>query len=915
MTPKPNRREAHPAAGRTPRQSSTISAQLLRPPGRCRWPFLSRSPHVSRSTPMMEQYWRIKADYQDAILLFRMGDFYETFFDDARTASRVLGLALTTRDKGSANPVPLAGIPHHALDTYLARLVDAGYKVAICDQVEDPRKSKGLVKRAVTEVVTPGTVLSPSMLDERRGNYLVSLRPGSERVGMARIDLSTGEFLVTETSPGELRREILRADAAELLVPEGSPGLEPLSSVLSELRGVAVTEAPEWEFSPREANTELSSHFGVANLDGFGVGDLEEGIGAAGAALRYLRDLKKRDLGQLTTLRAVHESDRMVLDETTQRNLELTDPLEHGLPDATLLAVLDRTVTPMGARLLREWILYPLVDAEAIRGRLDSVDDLLSPGRAGLRETMSELCDIPRVVARAASGHATPRDLGALRSSLELLPDVRKAVAAFDSAHMRNLGASIPELADEARFLREAIVDNPPAAIKGGGVVRKGFDAELDEIREIASEGKTWISRLQATERERTGIANLKVGYNKVFGYYIEVTKANLEGVPDDYVRKQTLVNAERYVTPELKEREGRILTAEEDMQRLEAAIFERVRERVASSAVQLQLASAILAEFDVLSNLAEVAADNRYVRPTVDDGDAIDVVGGRHPVVERLLQDEAFVPNDVRLDAKDSQIILLTGPNMAGKSTYLRQTALIVIMAQLGSFVPASSATIGVVDRVFTRIGATDALARGRSTFLVEMSETANILRNATSRSLIVLDEIGRGTSTFDGLSIAWSVTEYIHNNEQSRPRTMFATHYHELTELADILPRVRNMNILVRETEDSIVFLRKVAPGCADQSYGIEVARLAGIPEQVIVRAREVLRNLESAQYTDESLPRLAGGTHGPLGEGSDQLQLFERGPSEIEREIAELDVERMTPLDALGKLAELKKRAPRD
>ncbi|MBD3349793.1 MAG: DNA mismatch repair protein MutS [Candidatus Eisenbacteria bacterium] len=869
---------------------------------------------MSRETPMMEQYNRIKAEHLDAILLFRMGDFYETFFDDAKVTSRVLGLALTTRDKGSPNPVPLAGIPYHALDTYLARLVAAGHKVAICEQIEDPGKAKGLVKRAVTEVVTPGTIMSPSMLDEKRGNYLLAVRPGDDRVGLARIDLSTGEFQITEASPDELRREILRSDAAELLVPEDAPGREPLRSALSELSGVTVTGVPEWEFSSEEARRTLCEHFSVANLDGFGVAGLDAGVAAGGAALRYLRDLKKRDLDQVTSVRAVLESDRMILDETTQRNLELIEPLEHGLPEATLLAVLDRTVTPMGARLLREWILYPLVDTDAIRERHDAVEDFLRTEREALRSELGELCDVPRVVARAASGHATPRDMGALRSSLELLPAIRGTLTAFESGSVRSLADSIPDLSSEARFLREAIVDNPPVAVKTGGVVRAGYDAELDELRGIARDGKSWISRLQSTERERTGISNLKVGYNKVFGYYIEVTKANVERVPDDYVRKQTLVNAERYVTPELKEREGKILTAEEDMERLEAEIFDRVRARVAESAIALQGAAAALAELDVLSSLAETAAGNRYVRPQVDRSDVLDVSGGRHPVVERLLRDETFVPNDVRLDLEESQIILLTGPNMAGKSTYLRQTALIVIMAQLGSFVPADSARIGFVDRVFTRIGATDALARGRSTFLVEMSETANILRNATSRSLIVLDEIGRGTSTFDGLSLAWSVTEYLHDNENVRPRTMFATHYHELTELADVLARVRNMNILVRETGDSIAFLRKVAPGCADQSYGIEVAKLAGIPDDVIVRAREILDNLESARYTEESLPRLAEGSHGPLGDAGPQLQLFEREPSEIEREIAELDVDRMTPLDALGKLADLKKRTDR-
>jgi DNA mismatch repair protein MutS len=868
---------------------------------------------MTRSTPMMEQYGRIKAEHQDALLLFRMGDFYETFYDDAKVASRVLGLALTTRDKGSRNPIPLAGIPHHALESYLARLVRAGYRVAICDQVEDPRKAKGLVKREVTEVVTPGTVVSPSMLDERRGNFLLAVAPGNERAGLARVDLSTGEFLVSEVSPGDLRREILRSDAAELVVPEGSTEEGPLAAVLGDVPDVPVTEIADWEFGIDQARETLRSHFGVANLDGFGLAGLDEGVSAAGAALRYLKDLKKRSLDQITSVRAVLETDRMILDETTQRNLELVEPLERGLPSATLLAVLDRTVTPMGARLLRRWILYPLVDAEAIRDRQNAVEDLQRPARARLRETVSELCDLPRVTGRAATGHATPRDLAALRQSIELLPDIIDRLSPFESDAVTRMASVIPDLSDVGSLLREAIVENPPAALKSGGVIRKGYDAELDSVRAVAKEGKGWISKLQATERERTGIANLKVGYNKVFGYYIEVTKPHVHLVPDDYVGKQTLVNAERYVTPDLKEHESRVLTAEEDLLNLERELFEGIRSRVAEAATRIQKAAGVLARVDVLSTLAEVAVENRYVRPRIEQSGAIVIEDGRHPVVERLLEREAFVPNDVRIGEEDSRILLITGPNMAGKSTYLRQVALAVIMAQMGSFVPARRASIAIVDRVFTRIGATDALARGRSTFLVEMSETANILRNATSRSLLLLDEIGRGTSTFDGLSIAWAVTEYLHDRGDVAPRTMFATHYHELTELEDVLPGLRNMNVLVRETEDSIAFLRKVVPGCADQSYGIEVARLAGIPEEVIVRAREVLRNLEDAQYTLDAVPRLAEGDHGPLRSGGPQLHLF-REPSEVERELEAIDVDSMTPLDALGRLAELKEKVRR-
>ncbi len=872
---------------------------------------------MSDLTPMMRQYMKIKAEHPDAVLLFRMGDFYETFHDDAKVASRVLGIALTTRDKGSRNPIPLAGIPYHALDSYLGRFVAAGYKVAICDQVEDPKKAKGLVRREVTEIITPGTVLSASMLDDRRSNYLVAVSPGSDRIGLARIDLSTGEFTVSGVAPADLRREVLRADAAEIVVPEGKADSEPLSSLLDAVRDVPVARIPDWEFGAEEASRTLRTHFGVANLDGFGVGDLPEGIAAAGALMSYLANLKKRDLKHITSLRRVLHADHLVLDETTQRNLELVEPMERGLASATLLAVLDRTVSPMGARLLRQWILYPLVDPERIDERLDGVADILThTGPAGkTRETLAELCDLSRVVGRIASGHASPRDLSALRRSLELLPQIREDLRPFESATLAGLATDLPDLADVARLIAESIVESPPATLRDGGVIRDGHHAELDSLRSIAREGKSWVATLQASEREATGIPNLKIGYNKVFGYYLEVTKPHAHLVPEHYIRKQTLVNAERYVTPELKERESKILTAEEDMVRLEHDLFESVRAEVAESAAPVQRASEVLARLDVLGALASVAAENRYVRPVLSDRDVIAVEDGRHPVVEQLLEGEAFVPNDTRFDGESRQILLITGPNMAGKSTYLRQSALIVIMAQMGSFVPAKSAEIGVVDRVFTRIGATDALARGRSTFLVEMSETANILNNTTSRSLILLDEIGRGTSTFDGLSIAWAVTEYLHNREGVHPRTMFATHYHELTELEDVLPRLKNMNVLVRETGDTIVFLRKLVAGSADQSYGIEVAKLAGIPEEVILRSREVLANLEESQYTADALPRLAGGEHGPLGPDGPQLGLFgAAGPSEVEKEIDELDLERMTPLEALGKLAELKQQVNR-
>ncbi len=866
------------------------------------------------NTPLMRQFYAIKEQHPDKILFFRMGDFYEMFFDDAKIAARVLGLALTTRDKGGKNPIPLAGVPHHAVESYLARLVEAGYKVAICDQVEDPKEAKGLVKRAITEVITPGTLLSSSMLDERRSNYLLSVMPGDTQIGLARVDLSTGEFVVSELAPVELRREVLRAEAAEMIVPEGLLQQGPLSTLLRDLPEIPVTAVADWEFGIDAAYQALTAHFGVANLDGFGLSGLSEGIRAAGAAISYLKDLKKRDLKQITTIHHLETSSHLVLDETSQRNLELVEPLERGLKHATLLAVLDRTATAMGARLLRQWILYPPLDVDLSSSRLDGVEALF--GNRGVAEsiggTLKSLCDLPRVMSRIASGHAAPRDLASLKQSLETAPTVVVLANALETESLRTLVARFPDLTDVTERIAETLVENPPATLKDGGVIRDGHSQELDALRSITREGKDWIGRLQISERSRTGIASLKIGYNKVFGYYIEVTKTHAHLVPDDYIRKQTLVNAERYVTPDLKEYESRVLTAEEDMVRMERDIFEALREWIAERTAKVQDAAAVIAEIDVLNSLADAAVENRYVRPTLASEGNVTIIGGRHPVVEVLLDGEIFVPNDVHLDSERQQILLITGPNMAGKSTYLRQVALIVIMAHMGSFVPAESASIGLIDRIFTRIGAQDALARGRSTFLVEMSETANILNSATSRSLVLLDEIGRGTSTFDGLSIAWAVMEYLHDSTHAHPRTMFATHYHELTELEDILTRLRNVHVLAKETSDSIVFLRRVAPGCADQSYGIEVARLAGMPDDVIERAREVLRNLEATQYTPNAMPRLAVGEHGPLAESSTQLPLFDRLESQVEREIREMDLTDMTPLEALTKLAELQRKA---
>jgi DNA mismatch repair protein MutS len=814
------------------------------------------------TTPMMAQYRRLRAELPpDTILFFRLGDFYEMFFDDAVEASRLLEITLTRRQK-----VPMCGVPYHAVQGHLARLLRAGKKVAICEQLEDPAAARGLVRRDVTRIVTPGTVIDEGALDAAQGNYLAGLcRGAGARYGLAMLELSTGAFWIEESErPGVLADVVAKYAPSECLVPGEQAADAGLAAVLAARGGATVTRVDDWTFASDVADEMLRRHFGVHSLDGFGAGGLGAAVGAAGAVLRYVTHDLRRDARHVRRLRVRQSGDFLVLDEATVANLELVAP--RGGPRAggatTLLGVLDVTRTPMGSRMLREWLLRPLADLEGIRARHDAVEGLAGgrPGLAELRERLGEVRDLERLVSRLSSGGGNARDLRAVAGSLAALPGLKAALGPGASPRLCALAAAVAPMPELQARIDRALVDEPPFPVKEGGMIRPGQHPELDRLRGDSTEGRRWLAEFQSAEQERTGIKSLKVRHNKVFGYYIEVTKANLAGVPAHYVRKQTMVNAERFVTPELKEHENRILGAQERAVQLEYELFVELREAVVAETDRLQRTAAALAELDALGALADRALALRYVRPAMTDGDRLRIRDGRHPVIEQLPGAERFVPNDTLLDGDRHRLVILTGPNMAGKSTYIRQVALIAILAHAGSFVPAAEAEIALADRVFTRVGASDDLARGRSTFMVEMQETASILAHATGRSLIVLDEIGRGTSTFDGISIAWAVAEFLHNQPGPKARTLFATHYHELTDLALALPGAKNYNVLVRESGERIAFLRKIAPGAADQSYGIQVARLAGLPPEVIERAKEILANLEEGEFAEAGQPRLA-------------------------------------------------------
>jgi len=854
------------------------------------------------TTPMRKQYLEIKKRYPDAIVLFRLGDFYETFDEDAKVVSQVCDIVLTSRPVTKGQRVPMAGVPHHAVDGYIAKLINAGHKVAIADQV-GAEPVKGLMARDVTRVITPGTVVEPELLEEKRNNYLASLVIEGDRAGLAYVDITTGEFATTQLDDGDVpqlaRQELARLQAAECLMPENTlriPGFDRESVT-------HFTPYDEWRFELGNARRALLDHFGVATLDGYGCKEIPLAVCAAGAIVQYLSETQKAALEQLDSLATYSTKGFMVLDPATRRNLELTQTIRGRRTEGSLLGVLDATVTAMGARLLHRWLNQPLLDVEALNQRLDAVEALHQDGplRLQLTSLLKGLRDLERLSNRVVQGVVGPRELLALQESLGVVPRTGEFLegAAEDEPALAELAAQLDPCEEVAELIGQAIADDAPATLGSGDVIASGFSAELDSFTTSAREAKEWVAGLERRERERAGIKSLKVGYNKVFGYYLEVTKPHLARVPEEYIRKQTLVNSERFITPQLKEYEALILSAQERSTELEATIFRQVCQQVAEASPRILATARALAHLDVYSALAEVAARNNYVRPVLSEGDDIEITAGRHPVVELTQREEPFVPNDLYLVPREGQIIVLTGPNMSGKSTYLRQVALIVLMAQLGSFVPADEARIGVVDRIFTRIGAQDEISAGQSTFMVEMVETASILHHASDKSLLILDEIGRGTSTYDGISIAWAVVEYIHNHPRLRAKTLFATHYHELTELAGVLPRVRNYSVAVAEEGDKVVFLRRIVRGGADRSYGIHVAQLAGLPRVVIQRAEEILEDLEKGASRS---PRAV-----PSEGATEQLPLFSMRPHPLLERVKKLDLSTMTPLEALNKLFE--------
>lgn len=903
-------------------------------------------------TPMMERYLEVKGQNPGAILLFRMGDFYELFFEDAEVAARILGLTLTSRDKGSPNPIPMAGFPYHALDNYLQKLIQSGCRAAICEQVEDPKTAKGMVKREVTRVVTPGTVTDDELLDPRENNFLVSVSPAESRhgrklLGLAWLELSAGRFVATEIEPQHLRDELARLRPAECLTPE-NPGRDANLASLGGIEKMLLTERPPWCFSKPECHKTLLGHFQTGTLDGFDVEADSPAVVAAGVLLQYVEETQRAVLAHVTSLERYRRGTTLLIDEATRRSLELTRTLRDGRREGTLLAVIDETTTPMGARLLAEWLGDPLTDPAHINRRLDAIEELAADPVLcrDVRERLQGIYDLQRLTARVATGRCSPRDLGALARTLAALPKLKAKLVARRSDLLTDLERRL-DLCEEARAdVETALVDEPPLGITDGGMIRSGVNANLDELRELARGGKEWMARYQAQEIERTKIPNLKVGFNKVFGYYLEVTAAQAAKVPADYIRKQTLKNQERYVTPQLKEYEDKVLRAEERALALEQELFHALRLRVAKDCGRLQRTAAALAEFDVLTGLAVLAVSRRYCRPEIVLEPVLDVRNGRHPVLDRLQPSGEFVPNDVVLGvtggtthssstaplargavpgANDETIVasssvpapssgrmqLITGPNMAGKSTYIRQAALLTVLAQIGSFVPASSARIGIADRIFARVGASDELSKGQSTFMVEMTETARILNAATERSLVILDEIGRGTSTYDGISLAWAITEYLHDVVGCR--TLFATHYHELTELTQTLKQTSNWNVAVQEHGDGIVFLHRIIPGAADKSYGIHVARLAGVPRDVVERARVILDTLESDHLDTSGKVKIP--PRQPKRSRLRQKSLFIEETHPVVDRLKALDLVGMTPDAALEKLKELRMSIPEE
>ena len=873
-------------------------------------------------TPMMQQYMAIKEQYKDCILFYRLGDFYEMFYDDALTASRELEITLTGKNCGQEERAPMCGVPYHAVDVYLNKLVAKGYKVAICEQAEDPKQAKGIVKREVIRIVTPGTNLSQQALDEGRNNYLMCLVYDNNQFGLAITDISTGDFYTTEVATlKELYDEIHRFSPSEIICNDSFYMSGASLDDFKDRLHVSVSTLDTWYMDEAVSVQKIKEHFKVASLDGLGLADFPSGTLAVGALLLYLYETQKNTLDNLTKITPYRSGGYMIIDSATNRNLELIETLREKQKKGSLLWVLDKTKTAMGARLMRNWIEQPLIEKKKITARQDAVEELYNDmiTREEIREYLNAVYDLERLVTRISYRTANPRDLIAFKTSLGMIPPVKQLLSQAKSAELKEIDERMDCLEDIYDLIEKSIQDEPPIMIREGGMIKEGYNEDVDKFRLSRTEGKTWLAELEAREREKTGIKNLRVRYNKVFGYYLEVTNSYKELVPEDWTRKQTLANAERYITPELKELEDMILGAEDKLSALEYDLYCEVRDSIGEQVVRIQETAKAIAHLDVLASLACVAQSNDYVRPSINTKGVIDIQGGRHPVVEKMNNNQMFIDNDTYLDNKNHRISIITGPNMAGKSTYMRQSALIVLMAQIGSFVPAKSANIGIVDRIFTRVGASDDLASGQSTFMVEMTEVANILRNATSRSLLILDEIGRGTSTFDGLSIAWAVVEHISNPKLLGAKTLFATHYHELTELEGKLDSVNNYCIAVREQGDDIIFLRKIIRGGADKSYGIQVARLAGVPDSVIDRAKEIASWLEETDVTDKA-KNLQVRTSAKKKEvvreaapAEKQMSLFDIYPADhpVLKELAGLDVSNMTPIQALNTLYELQKR----
>lgn len=863
-----------------------------------------------KTTPMLEQYWKFKDLHPDKILLFRMGDFYETFFDDAKTTSKILGITLTARNKSDDDPVPLAGFPYHALDNYLNKLVSAGEKVAICEQVEDPKEAKGIVKRDIVDIITPGSLLDSNLISKPENNFLSTIHIGKKDIiGLASIDISTGDFIFTELKKNNLKGEVLRLLPAEIIVKNEKTKFQ-VMELLPDYSPV-ITIYDSWHNESSEALNILKEHFHTKSLESLGANRKKIGATAAGITLAYLKELKNDDLIHINQLVFYSIESYMLLDDISRRNLELTKSIRYGNKHGSLISILDNTLTPMGTRLLNNWLTHPLLDEEQICQRQKSVQQLKDKieDNNAIRDILNDIGDISRIISKVGTLKVNPRELIALRNYLNYSPKLINYLKQFDSQLLTNIIDNIADYSDLINFIDASIKDNPPQNIKDGNIINEDFNDELDDLRDLSRDGKAWIAKLEDSEREQTGINSLKIGYNRVFGYYLEVTKTHKDKIPEHYIRKQTLVNSERYISPQLKEYEAKVLGAEERIKSLEYELYSEIRKKIQEYIESIQKFVDLVSVLDVLCSFAYTAHKNRYIRPSFSNDGQMEIIDCRHPVIEQLLIDEQYIPNDVTLDNEANKIAIITGPNMAGKSTYLRQIGLIAIMAQIGSFIPAKKATLPIFDKVFTRVGASDNLAQGQSTFLVEMIETANILNSATSNSLILLDEIGRGTSTFDGLSLAWSIVEYIHNHKGAK--TLFATHYHELTELENVLESVKNYNIVVKTWKQDLIFLRKIERGGADQSYGIQVAHLAGMPKSVLKRAKQILKNLEEHELSPQGL---VGKIKKQLSTMDDQITIFDfldeksKVNDHLLQEISEIDLNELSPLQAWQMLKDI-------